>query len=64
MSNVDFVVYRCQGESDLLQCAEICVGLEACDECQCSIVPLEASGPWGDIVDVRITWYCTKNRSF
>jgi len=51
MSEIDFV-YRCQNEADL-QCAESCVGVEACDACQCSILPLEAGGPWGDIMDVR-----------
>ena len=52
MSETDFV-YRCQKASDF-QCAETCVGVEACDECQCSILPLEAGGPWGDVMDVRI----------
>lgn len=43
--------YRCQSESDI-PCAESCIGLDACQECSCATLALEAGGDWGEIMDV------------
>lgn len=48
MSDFEF---RCQNDADV-QCAESCVGLDTCQECQCAIVEIDAGGPWGDVMDV------------
>jgi hypothetical protein len=50
MSDEDFV-YRCQNEVDM-QCAEACLGLDACQDCDCATVELDAGGDWGDVMDV------------
>jgi hypothetical protein len=47
----DFV-YRCQNPEDSALCAETCIGLEACQECSCAVVPLDGGGPWGEVMDV------------
>jgi len=46
----DFV-YQCQNTADTT-CAETCVSLEACEDCECAVVALDAGGPGGDVVDV------------
>lgn len=43
--------YRCQNSADV-QCAEACVGLDACQECECAVVVTDAGGPWGSVMDV------------
>eukprot|EP00980_Cylindrotheca_fusiformis_P017548 scaffold5502_cov115-Cylindrotheca_fusiformis.AAC.10 len=48
--SLDFT-YRCQDEKDL-QCAEACVGLDACEKCSCATVALNAGGDWGEVMDV------------
>lgn len=48
MSDFDI---RCRNDADI-QCAEICVGLDACQECECAIVDKDAGGAWGDVMDV------------
>jgi hypothetical protein len=46
--------YRCQNSADV-QCAEACVGLDACQDCECAVVVTDAGGPWGNVMDVRAT---------
>lgn len=43
--------YRCQNDSDL-SCAERCESLQACSECECAVLSLEAGGEWGQFFDV------------
>lgn len=47
----DGFTYRCQQNADI-ECAASCVGLDACQECECAIVETNAGGPWGDVMDV------------
>eukprot|EP00934_Nitzschia_sp_Nitz4_P008696 Nitzschia sp. Nitz4//scaffold30_size153850//15442//17548//NITZ4_002759-RA/size153850-augustus-gene-0.66-mRNA-1//-1//CDS//3329547205//8686//frame0 len=42
--------YRC--EDGNLTCAEECVGLDSCQQCECAMVSTDAGGPWGDVMDV------------
>jgi hypothetical protein len=44
--------YTCQRPEDVASCATTCVSLAACEDCDCSVVSTEASGPWGDFIDV------------
>jgi hypothetical protein len=44
--------YVCQNPDSVDSCAASCVGLEACQHCQCAVVQEEAGGPWGDVMDV------------
>jgi hypothetical protein len=57
MSEAEFE-YRCQKESDF-QCVESCIGLNACNDCQCAVVTVDAGGPWGDAMDVSTVRYDT-----
>lgn len=49
---VDFL-YHCQKDADYV-CAETCVSLDACQDCECAVVEFEAGGPWGSVMDVRL----------
>jgi hypothetical protein len=44
--------YSCQRPEDVASCASTCVSLETCEDCDCAVVSTEASGPWGDFMDV------------
>jgi len=33
-------------------CANTCVGLDACNDCQCAILPTTGEGAWGPVMDV------------
>jgi L-lactate permease len=46
----DFV-YSCIDPADTV-CAENCTSLEDCTSCECAMVPLDAGGPWGQVMDV------------
>ena len=41
-------------------CVESCVGIEQCSSptCQCRILINDASGPWGDFMDVLFVLLC------
>lgn len=47
----DDFFYKCQNAQDEI-CAEECVGLDACQDCQCATVPVDAGGDWGELMDV------------
>lgn len=53
-STLDYA-YLCQNSTDETTCAPSCTGLEACDECQCAVVPLTGEGPWGPVMDVLLS---------
>jgi len=45
--------YRCVNSTIGGLCAQSCVSLEACEECECAVVELEdTGGPWGQVMDV------------
>jgi hypothetical protein len=46
--------YTCQRAADVASCATTCVSLEACGDCDCAVVTTDASGPWGDFMDVAL----------
>eukprot|EP00538_Stauroneis_constricta_P001298 CAMPEP_0119545512 /NCGR_PEP_ID=MMETSP1352-20130426/242_1 /TAXON_ID=265584 /ORGANISM="Stauroneis constricta, Strain CCMP1120" /LENGTH=116 /DNA_ID=CAMNT_0007590067 /DNA_START=77 /DNA_END=423 /DNA_ORIENTATION=- len=50
VETLDFI-YVCQTEAEK-QCASTCVGVDACNLCHCAVVENDASGPWGDFMDV------------
>lgn len=43
--------YICENAQDLT-CAAECVGLEACEDCGCAVVPVDAGGDWGEVMDL------------
>ena len=51
MADLDFE-YLCEDASSGPECASTCIGLEACQDCDCAVLPLEVSGPWGEFMDV------------
>jgi hypothetical protein len=46
--------YACQRPEDVASCAKTCVSLEACEDCDCAVVTTDATGPWGDFMDVAL----------
>ncbi|CAJ1946792.1 unnamed protein product [Cylindrotheca closterium] len=38
--------YSCQDPASVDACAATCVGLQACQACECSVIPLDVQGPW------------------
>jgi L-lactate permease len=50
MSGEDFG-YTCVDAADMA-CAETCVSLEACEACDCAVVQVDGTGPWGNFMDV------------
>lgn len=52
MSSLDFE-YNCVDRDGGVLCAESCISLEACSDCNCAVVDLDnTGGPWGDFMDV------------
>lgn len=51
--DADFT-YNCVDSANAEECAAVCVGVEACDRCQCTVQPLKGGGPGGDVVDVLL----------
>eukprot|EP00538_Stauroneis_constricta_P014082 CAMPEP_0119570134 /NCGR_PEP_ID=MMETSP1352-20130426/43462_1 /TAXON_ID=265584 /ORGANISM="Stauroneis constricta, Strain CCMP1120" /LENGTH=126 /DNA_ID=CAMNT_0007619799 /DNA_START=1079 /DNA_END=1455 /DNA_ORIENTATION=- len=49
---LDFV-YVCQTKAEK-ECASTCVGVDECNLCHCAVVEKDASGPWGDFMDVLL----------
>lgn len=43
--------YQCEQDSGLT-CAEECVGLDSCQECNCATISTDAGGDWGEVMDV------------
>jgi lactate permease len=47
------VVYNCVDPDGGVRCAESCVSLDACSDCNCAFLDLgDTGGPWGDFMDV------------
>jgi hypothetical protein len=43
--------YICEDPSKV-DCAEECVGLDACEDCKCAVLEENGSGPWGNFMDL------------
>jgi hypothetical protein len=48
----DDFTYTCANPEYVTSCAETCVSLAACEDCDCAVVSTEAGGDWGDFMDV------------
>jgi hypothetical protein len=53
MSDLDSeFAYTCSNPEYVASCAETCVSLAACEDCDCAVVSTDAGGDWGDFMDV------------